>query len=226
MNTVNLDTKVENKLNELKDKIKQGSYKVNWALDELKFCESILYEKKCNDEKWEKTDCSDDFYLLNEDVLNKLFNINVRMAITDMFILVREKECNSCYKINNFIKSNFKNKIDNYVKILEYIKQFEQELKEYDLLIDDLVKLRLRFVAHVDNKKKRDEYIGAVAPIAEMLKLVKFLYAYYINMDSLINHNYESLINSNEITDGFANTFEKMSKFYKKHHIDYMSKKH
>lgn len=203
------------------DKINQGLNRVTFARNEIRFCESILSEKKQSDKLNDNDDYSPNFYSENSSTLGNLFNINLRMAITDLYTLISKDEANSYIKINNTLKCTPKidKKIQEYNKMIEYLKRFDEEIIQYNEIIESLKTLRNVYVAHTDGSIKRIKYKDVSVNVYELKKLILFLFSYYFNIQSFVDNsfsgNIKSLFTTEHIGNGSNNHFQKMSRFYK-----------
>lgn len=206
----------------LLDKINQGLIRITYARNEIKFCESILKEKEIRDKLYENDDFSDTFYSDNHNTLDNLYYINLRMAITDLYTLVANSESNSFVKINKTICDLpiYKDRVSDYDQLLEYLSKFNKIIDSFDSLIKSIITIRNVYVAHTDGINRRTRFKDVSINLFDLRDLMKELFAYYFNMQSFIENTYNgdmnSLFTSDYINEGSNNTFEKMSRFYKK----------
>lgn len=206
----------------LTDKVNQGLIRVTNARDQLTFCEYIFNEKVKSDISHKKNDFMYTFFSENQEILTKLFLVNLRMAIIDVNTLIAEKEENSFIKINKILRSDAKVKkeLNHFDKIINYISSFEKTISKFDKIQDEVSIIRDTYIAHTDGFTKRVKFAEYSIQAAELQKLVLHLFAYYLNLDTFIknlfNGNTESLFRNHSIGTGLNNTLSEMQLSYEK----------
>lgn len=192
---------------DIKDRVNQMIYRSQNAIDQCSFCLSLLKEQSN----------SSSFYEENQHTLYKIFNINLRMIIIDLYTLIKDTEKMSIYKVINILRQDKKvsSSIAYYSELINYIEDFEKDFVEFSDIIKDINDFRNRLIAHTDAYDKRQEFYTREISLYRLTDLAYFLNVFSINLSVFVlNEKNIQLIDKSFKNIGINNTFEKISKRY------------
>lgn len=196
-------------MEDVKDRINQMIYRSQHAIDECQFCISILAEQ-------EKLSI---FFEDNRYTLSKLFDVNMRMTIIDIYTLINHKDKTSCFKMVNILRNQKKydDKISHMTELKDYLNKFKIEIEQFLSVINNVFDFRNVLIAHTDGQQKREKFNSRGINIHELIDLAFFLNVFSINLSVFVLNKYDNnLIATYSKNNGVSNTFEKISKYYKK----------
>lgn len=196
-------------MDDVKDRINQMIYRSQKAIDECRFCISLLDEQ-------EKMSI---LFQDNRHTLIKLFDVNLRMAIIDIYTLVSHKDITSYLKMINILRlqKHYSNEISHMTELKEYLDEFEKEIDIFSDVIRDVLDFRSVLIAHTDGKLRRDHFNSRGIDVHKLIDLAFFLNVFSINLSIFVLDKYNNQLIANYFKNkGLSNTFEKISKYYKR----------